>query len=108
MLTRNQAIEIAAKARRLLEDLYGARLRGVYLFGSAARDEADQDSDIDIAIVLDAIPDALEEIERTGPLFAGLTLESGIFVGRTFLSDAEFETGRFAIHRSVRREGIAV
>jgi hypothetical protein len=36
--TRDQALEIAAKVRASLESTYGARLRDVYLYGSAARD----------------------------------------------------------------------
>ena len=37
--TRQQALEIASKARQVLEEIYNGRLRGVYLYGSAARDE---------------------------------------------------------------------
>ncbi len=46
-------MEIAAKVRAGLEKIYGPRLRGVYLYGSAARDELTSESDIDIAVVLD-------------------------------------------------------
>jgi predicted nucleotidyltransferase len=38
-----------------LECLYGQRLKGVFLFGSYARGEADAESDIDVLIVLDHI-----------------------------------------------------
>jgi len=64
--TRDQALEIAAKVRAGLERIYGERLRGVYLYGSAARDELTSESDIDVAVVLDAIEDSFAEHERTG------------------------------------------
>ena len=53
---RQQAMEIAIIARRRLQDIYGRHLRGVYLYGSAARDKLTPDSDIDIAVILDKIP----------------------------------------------------
>lgn len=49
--TKGQAVEIAAQARRALEVLYGPNLRGVYLYGSGARNELTADSDINIAQV---------------------------------------------------------
>ena len=51
--TKQQALEIAAKAREDIERIYGKRLRGVYLYGSAARDQLTLESDIDIAVVVD-------------------------------------------------------
>jgi predicted nucleotidyltransferase len=56
--TRQQALEIAARARQGLAEIYGNRLRGVYLYGSGARDELTPDSDIDIAVILDTLPTA--------------------------------------------------
>jgi predicted nucleotidyltransferase len=73
--TRQQALEIAAKARRDLDALYGDRLRGVYLCGSGARDQLTPDSDIDIAVILAAIPNRFAEHERTIHLGADLSLK---------------------------------
>ena len=42
--------QFAADVRRR----YGARVRGLYLFGSRARGDHKADSDIDVAVVLDA------------------------------------------------------
>ena len=53
--TKEKALTIASKTRRVLEGIYGERLRGVYLYGSAARDQLTPDSDIDIAIIPDEI-----------------------------------------------------
>ncbi len=105
--TREQALAIAAKVRAGLERIYGARLRGVYLYGSAARDELTPESDIDIAVVLDVADDTFSEHERVSQLGCDLSLEYNTLVSFLFLSDADFQRGRFAIHRIIQREGIA-
>jgi len=105
--TRQQALEIAAKARRGLEVIYGDRLCGVYLYGSGARDQLTPDSDIDIAVILDAIPNRFAEHERTSQLGADLSLEYDTVVLFFFAEEAEFQAGRFGIHRAIKREGIA-
>lgn len=105
--TRGQALEIAARARRGLEEIYGPRLRGVYLYGSGARDELTGDSDIDIAVILDTIPNRGAEHRRVSRLGADLSLELGTVVLFFFAEEADFVAGRFAIHKAIKDEGIA-
>jgi len=104
--TRRQALEIAAKVRSELEKLYGNRLRGVLLYGSAARDRLDEDSDIDIAIILDEIPDRFAEHERTGDLGSQVSLEYNTLVSFLFVSEDDYQRGRFSVHRRIKEEGI--
>jgi predicted nucleotidyltransferase len=105
--TRKEALEIAAKVRNELEKLYGQRLCGVYLYGSAARDQLTPDSDIDIAIVLDEIPSRFEEHEFTSQLGSDVSLEYDTLVTFLFASKDDYEKGRFAVHRNIKEEGIA-
>jgi len=107
-MSHQKVLDIVARARVKLEGIYGERLRGVYLFGSWARGEGSEDSDVDIAVVLDEVPDYLAEIERTSDLFCDLGLESGVLVSRVFIAEADFKSGRYALHRAVQREGIPV
>jgi predicted nucleotidyltransferase len=105
--TKQQALEIAAKARRGLEQLYGARLRGVYLYGSAARNELTSDSDIDIAVILDRVTTTFDEHERVSQLGADLSLNFSTVVLFFFATEADYQRGRFAIHRAIKEEGVA-
>jgi predicted nucleotidyltransferase len=105
--TRQEALEIASKVRSKLEKLYGQRLRGVYLYGSAARDQFTPDSDIDIAIVLDNIKSHYEEIEYTGQLGSDVSLEYNTLVTFLFVSEEDYNKGRFAVHGIIKKEGIA-
>jgi len=78
--------ELLGRLRRGLEQLYGERLAGVYLFGSFARGEATPESDVDILIVLDEVTDYGGEIERTGHLISDLSLDYEVSISRFFIS----------------------
>jgi len=106
--TREQALEIAAKVRAGLERIYGRRLRGVYLYGSAARDELREESDIDIAVVLDEVADLFAEHNQISDLRSDLSLEYNTLVSFLLVSEEELQTGRFAVHQFIKEEGIAV
>ena len=106
--TREQALGIALNVRRELEKLYGERLVEVLLFGSAARDKLDKDSDIDIAIILDEITDRFSEHERTGDLASQISLEYNTLVTFLFIAKSDFDEGLFTIHRVIKREGVPV
>ena len=104
--TREEALKLAVRTRTELEKIYGSRLRGVYLYGSDARDELHEDSDIDIAIILDDISSRFDEHDHTSPLGSQLSLEKNTLVSFFLASEADFDRGRFAIHRMIKKEGI--
>lgn len=105
--TKQQALQITAKTRAGLEKIYGKRLSGVYLFGSAARGQIDENSDIDIAIILDEITNRFQEHERTSELGSDISLDAGILVSFFFISESDFLEGRYAAYRAVKREGLS-
>jgi predicted nucleotidyltransferase len=104
--TKQQALEIAVKAREDLEHLYGKRLRGVYLYGSAARDQLTPDSDVDIAVVLDKLTNRYAELKRTSKIGSDLSLETSTLVMFFFVDETDFRNGRFSIHRAIKEDGI--
>ncbi len=99
-------MKIAAIIRRRLMDIYGPRLRGVYLYGSAARDQLTPDSDIDIAVILDKIPSRFEEHKRTSKLGSDISLDNNTAVLFFFAEERDLQKDRFAIHWSIKREEI--
>jgi len=68
--------EALRQLKRELEELYGERLKGLYLFGSRARGDAEPDSDVDVAVVLDDPPPSRKERDRLSGLTADLSLEA--------------------------------
>lgn len=83
-----------AAARSVASDLrriYGERLRRVVLFGSWARADAHPDSDVDLAVVLDRVPDPWAELRRMDEVLWRHTLEGGVVISAIPVSEREFE-----------------
>jgi predicted nucleotidyltransferase len=89
-----------------LQSVYGKQLKGVYLFGSYARGEADRESDLDILVVLDAFDRYAHEVNRTGALAADLSLKYGVTVSLVFLREQEWLKGDTPFLSNVRDEAI--
>ena len=73
---------------------------------STAWAQLTEDSDIDIAVVLDRIPNPSREHERTSQLGCDISLEYGTVVLFFFAEQADLQAGRFAIHRDITQEGL--
>ena len=104
--TRQDALRLVREFRDRLAAIYGDRLKGVYLYGSYARDEAREDSDIDVAVVLEGPVDRWEEDKRNSDLIGDLSLRENCVLMPIFISEQDFRTTPHAIHRSVAREGV--
>lgn len=73
-----------------LQSLYGNRLRGVYLYGSYARGEADSESDVDVVVVVSDFDHYATEVERTGALGSALSLKYGVSVSEVFVRERDW------------------
>ncbi len=105
---------MSAKIQRLMKELkkglagmYGSRLKAVILFGSYARGDYDKNSDLDVMIVLDDYQRYWDELVRTSQLASDLSLEYGITISRTIMTDEQWRNADMPILRNVRAEGIA-
>lgn len=87
--------------------LYGDRLKGLYLFGSYARHEADEESDVDVLVVLDDYESYGEEVDRAGVLGAKLSLQYGVSISKVFLREREWRHGDTPFLTNVRDEAVA-
>jgi len=97
---------ILGKFNHRLATLYGDRLRGVYLFGSYARDEANEESDVDVLIVLDKVDNYSREIDTTSELTSELSLEYGISLSRVFATEEQWCQGQTSFLLNLREEAV--
>ena len=79
--TNAEAFAILANFSRDVARLYGAELKGVFLFGSRARGDQTPDSDADVAIILagEAV-DFWREKTKIGDIAYEYLLETGLYI----------------------------
>lgn len=79
-----------------LRELYGERLQEVLLYGSYARGTADEESDLDLLVVLDEVESVYDETMVMSEVLWDHTLDSGVTVSAVPMSVARFQgTGAF-------------
>ena len=99
---------ILTELRDYLANLYGERLVKVVLFGSQARGDAVEGSDIDVLIAVKGEVFAGEEIDRTGDFVAALSLKNDVLVSTVFVSEEDFVYSQMPLLLNARQEGIHV
>lgn len=91
-----------------LIQLYGDRLKGLYLYGSFARGDFQEGSDLDVLVVLDDFERAPVELEFTDDLMGNLSLKYLITVSPMFMRESDWLTADKPLLRNVRVEGVPV
>ena len=99
---------ILAELKRGLQEIYGDRLRAVVLFGSQARGEATEDSDVDVAVVLEDFENAYQELDRTGDLFWQLSFDHDQLITCVPVREKDWLGRDMRFYRNLRREGVAL
>jgi predicted nucleotidyltransferase len=68
---------VLRRFRAALDEVYGARVERVVLYGSRARGEARRDSDYDVAVFLRDMPDRAPEMNRLADLATDILYDAG-------------------------------
>lgn len=90
------------------EKLYGKMLKGIILYGSCARGQVTQDSDIDLAVVLDGDVTPGAEIDRLIDIITEINLNYGVLLSVYPVSEKDYCSVNSPSLLNIRREGIAV
>jgi uncharacterized protein len=98
--------ELLRRVKSALQEAYGARLRGVILYGSEARGTAEPDSDIDLLVLLEGPVNYWEDVHTCIHVLYPLVLEIERPIDATPADVRDYEAARWPLYREVRREGI--
>ena len=88
-----------------LRELYGVRHRGLVLYSTHARGEADEGSDVDLLLLLEGQVQVGREIRRSSDLVASLSLESGRVLSLIPVSVEDYRASSDSYLVNARREG---
>ncbi len=98
--------QIIKEFREKTEKLYGKRLKNIILYGSWARGKATQDSDIDLAIVLEDNVVAGKEIDRLIDIITEINLNYGVLLSVYPVSEKDYASVNSPLLLNLRREGV--
>jgi predicted nucleotidyltransferase len=91
-----------------LRDLYVERYRGLVLYGSQARGEADEGSDVDLLLLLEEPVEVGKEIRRSSGVVAPLALEASLALSLIPVGIEEYRASLDPYLINARAEGALV
>ncbi len=98
--------DVIKEFRLEIEKLYGKKLKDIILYGSWARDEAREDSDVDLVVVLEGDITPGREIDRMIDIITEINLKHRVLISVYPVSRANYLTLKSPLLMNVRREGI--
>lgn len=97
--------EIRREIRPRLEAVFRDRFQGVLLYGSEARQQAQEDSDVDLMVLLEGPVELGRDLERIVEALYPLQLKVDRPIHALPVSSEAFKAGRYSLYRNAQREG---
>ena len=100
--------DLASQVARELRGLFGSRLVDVVLFGSHATGAATEESDLDLAVVLQDVRSPWEDARCMDELLWDKTLESGITLSALVVDAHDWKNPRVPVLKAATAQGRSV
>lgn len=101
--------QVANEYKTSLQKLYGDELVELILFGSYARGDYREESDLDFAVVLrNPNTRSAAEIAKTSAIGSRLSLKYGLMLSTLPTSLHKKETSMQGVYQEIRKEGIVI
>ncbi len=104
----NRIEEILNELKLRLQEFYGDRLGSIILYGSQARGDAEEGSDIDIVLALKGCVSPLEERDRIGDILFELDLKYDTVISLVVVDAQDLDMRQTPFLLNVRREGVVL
>ena len=109
MCTKTEALIILKEAYESFNEEFPGQVRDAYLYGSFARGDYDNESDVDILLTVDAPPEEISQYQKElSAINSDLSLLHNVTVSATVKSKQLFDHygEDLPYYKNVRREGI--
>ncbi|KAF5413946.1 MAG: hypothetical protein C5S48_10280 [Candidatus Methanogaster sp.] len=99
---------ILDEAKERLQNIYGGRLKEIILYGSYAREDATEGSDIDLILILEDISSPISELEKFSGEIHQLDFLYDTVISIIPIEARQYQTRRLPIILNEKREGIQI
>lgn len=111
MCTKSELQTVLKDVKTVSEQLYGTMLNRIILYGSYARGDNTDESDIDIMIVLNCDAEKIRSLRKpTAEMASDISLEQGVFLSILLRDRKHFEENLdfLPFYQNIVKEGITI
>lgn len=104
----NKLKKVLKHLKQELVQVYKKNLASIILYGSQARNDFVDGSDIDILILLNNETKPVEEIRRINCILSDISLQFNQLISCVFMSKSRYEKEKSPLVLNIKKEGIVL